>query len=184
MKLIIGLGNPGNEYLKTRHNAGFMAIDELANFFNVSVTKKFKQGLYIDFLYKGEKVILLKPEKYMNLSGDVIKDYIEYFKIDISDIIVIFDDLDIETGSVKLKASGSSGGHNGLKSIEANLKSINYKRIKIGISRNPLINTADYVLGKFSKEELTKVEEIIKNIPNIIEDYLTIPFEKVMSKYN
>lgn len=184
MKLIVGLGNPGSEYQKTRHNAGFMAIDEIAKFFNVSLTKKFKQGLYCDFLYKGEKIILLKPEKYMNLSGDVIKDYLEYFKIGIDDLLVIFDDLDIEVGSFKIKMSGSSGGHNGLKSIENNIKTKDYKRIKIGISRNPVINTADYVLGKFSVEEMDKIVSVVSKMPGIIEDFLNISFERVMSKYN
>ena len=184
MKLIVGLGNPGKEYNKTRHNVGFMCLDELASAFNVDFDSNKFQGLYTQFNYKNEKVILLKPQKYMNLSGEVIRDFVNYFKIDPSDILIICDDLDTEVGTYRLRYKGSSGGHNGLKDIEKNLSTLEYKRIKIGISNNKAIDTKDYVLGKFSKEELGKIEIIVKQIPKIIEDYFDLSFDNLMNKYN
>ena len=184
MKLIVGLGNPGREYVKTRHNIGFMCIDKIANYFNVDFNMNKFNGMYTQFNYKGEKVILLKPLKYMNLSGEVVRDYVNYFKIDINDILIICDDLDTSVGTYRLRYKGSSGGHNGLKNIELHLNSKDYKRIKIGISNNKNMDTKDYVLGKFSKEELELINPIIDKIPNIIDDYLNLSFDNVMSKYN
>ena len=184
MKLIVGLGNPGSEYNNTRHNIGFMCIDEIANHFGVSINTKKNDGLYTKFNYKDESIILLKPQRYMNLSGEVISYFVNYFKIDLSDILIICDDLDTDVGSIRLRYKGSSGGHNGLKNIESNLSTKEYKRIKIGISNNKMIDTKDYVLGKFSKDELTIINNIVKTIPNIIEDYLTMSFENLMNKYN
>lgn len=184
MKLIVGLGNPGREYEKTRHNVGFMCIDKIADFFNVKLTMSKFSGVYTQFNYDGEKIILLKPQKYMNLSGEVVSEYIKYFKIDINDVLIICDDLDTNVGSFRLRYKGSSGGHNGLKNIELHLNSKDYKRIKIGISNNKNIDTKDYVLGKFSTDEMNLINPIIDNMPKIIEDYLKYPFDNVMSKYN
>ena len=184
MKLIVGLGNPGRSYSKTRHNIGFMAIDKLCDYFNVKLDSKKFNGLYTQFNYKDEKIILLEPQKYMNLSGEVIRPFIDFFKIDIDNILIICDDLDMEVGNIRLRYKGSSGGHNGLKDIEKHIGTQNYKRLKIGISNNKLIDTKDYVLGKFSKEEINIINKSIDKIPSIIEDYLNKSFEDVMSKYN
>lgn len=184
MKLIVGLGNPGNEYNKTRHNIGFMCIDEIAKFFNVNFDSNKFNGIYTQFNYNGEKIILLKPQKYMNLSGEVIRDYVNFFKINIEDILVICDDIDTEVGKYRLRYKGSSGGHNGLKNIELHLSTQIYKRIKVGISNNKNVDTKDYVLGKFSKDELDLINPIIDEMPKIIEDYLKLPFDNVMNKYN
>ena len=184
MKLIVGLGNPGKEYENTKHNMGFKAIDEIAKSLNIEINKNKFNGLYNEINYKGEKIILLKPQMYINLSGDVIKKYVDFYKIDINDILIISDDLDMETGKIKIKYKGSSGGHNGLKNIEANLKTNEYKRIKIGISNNKKIDTKNYVLSKFSKEEENTINETIKLFPKIFEDYLNISFDNLMNKYN
>ena len=184
MKLIVGLGNPGLEYTKTRHNIGFLCIDKLCEYFNVDLNQKKFNGLYTQFIFKDEKIVFLKPLKYMNLSGEVIRDFINYFKIDIKDILIICDDLDTNVGSFRLRYKGSSGGHNGLKNIEIHLTTKEYKRIKVGVSNNKNIDTKDFVLGKFSKEEMNLINPIIEIIPNIIEDYLKEPFDKVMNKYN
>lgn len=184
MKLIVGLGNPGRIYNKTRHNVGFMSLDELAKYFNIEFDSKKFNGIYGEFNYNGEKIMLLKPQKYMNLSGEVIKDYVNFFKINIDDILIICDDLDTEVGTYRLRYKGSSGGHNGLKNIELNLSTQDYKRIKIGISNNKDIDTKDYVLGKFSKNEFELIKPIICKMPSIIEDYLKIPFDNLMNKYN
>ena len=184
MKLIVGLGNPGKSYSNTRHNIGFMCIDKLCEFFNVKLDSKKFNGLYTQFNYKGEKIMLLEPQNYMNLSGEVIRPFIDFFKISIDDVLIICDNLDTEVGNIRLRYKGSSGGHNGLKDIEKHLGTQNYKRIKIGISNNKMIDTKDYVLGKFNKEENKIIENSINKIPNIIENYLTNTFENLMNKYN
>ena len=121
MKLIIGLGNPGNEYKNTRHNIGFEIIDKFAQKHNLSINKKKYNGVYEETFIYNQKVILLKPQAYMNLSGEVVKKFIDFYKIDIKEILIINDDLDLEIGKFKLKQKGSSGGHNGLKNIEQNI---------------------------------------------------------------
>lgn len=184
MKLIVGLGNIGKEYDKTRHNVGFMAIDKIAETFKIEFNKKKFSGSYCEFFYKSEKVILLKPEKYMNLSGEVIKPFMDFFKIDIEDLLVISDDLDMPIGKIKLKYKGSSGGHNGLKNISLHLGTENFKRIKIGISNDKKKDTKDYVLGKFTKEELEKLDDIFMQVPEIFENYMNLTFDNLMNKYN
>lgn len=184
MKLIVGLGNPGKEYNKTRHNIGFMCIDKIAEYFKIEFTSNKFNGEYTQFNYNGEKIILLKPGKYMNLSGEVVRDFVNFFKINIRDILIICDDLDIKVGSYRLRYKGSSGGHNGLKNIELHLATKEYKRIKIGISNDKTMDTKNYVLGKFSKEEMKLINPIIDKIPNIIEDYLKLSFDNLMNKYN
>lgn len=184
MKLIVGLGNPGLNYENTRHNIGFRMIDKIIDKYNIELNKTKFDGLYGETTIDGEKIIFLKPQKYMNLSGTVIREFVNYFKIDISDILIIYDDLDTEVGKIRLRYKGSSGGHNGLKDIEKNLNTQNYNRIKIGISNNKTIDTKDYVLGKFSKEETKIIALVEEKIVNIFEDYLKLSFENLMNKYN
>ena len=184
MKLIVGLGNPGKKYEKTRHNAGFRFIDSYVESNNLIFNKEKFSGLYTDFIYNDEKVILLKPEKYMNLSGEVISEYMKFFKINIEDILIIYDDLDTPLGTLKLKYQGSSGGHNGLKDIENHLKTTEYKRIKLGIGNDKSKDTIDYVIGKMPKKELEMLNSINKHATNIIEDYLNLTFDNLMNKYN
>lgn len=165
MKLIVGLGNIGEEYDKTRHNVGFMAIDYFASKYNAifKENKSFK-GYVSKTKINGEDVILLKPTTYMNLSGDSLILVKNYYKIDISDILVINDDLDMPVGKVRFRAKGSAGGHNGLKSIIANLKSEDFKRIKIGIDRSKVIPVVDYVLSKFSSDDLVLLNDSFKKV--------------------
>lgn len=184
MKLIVGLGNPGKEYENTRHNIGFMVLDEYARVNNLEFNKNKFDGLYLDTVIEKEKVILLKPLKYMNLSGEVIRKYVDYFKIDISDILIIYDDMDLEVGSFKIRYKGGSAGHNGLKNIELNLNTNEYKRIKIGISKNKNIDTVSYVLGKFNSEDMVRIKSTSKVVSNIINDFVKISFENLMNKYN
>ena len=184
MKLIVGLGNPGKEYEKTRHNIGFMAVDEFVRVNNLSFNKNKFDGLYLDTIINGEKVIILKPQKFINLSGDVISKYMDYFKIDINDLLVIHDDMDLDVGMFKIRYKGGSAGHNGLKNIESNLGTNEYKRIKVGISKNKNIDTVNYVLGKLTNDESIAVNNVLKQIPNIIEDFVKISFENLMNKYN
>jgi len=181
MKLIVGLGNPGKEYEKTRHNVGFMVIDNYCQ--NEKFQNKFN-GLYVDKIINNEKVIFLKPLSYMNLSGDVVLQYTNYFKIDSQNVLVIRDDLDLEIGTAKIKFNSSSGGDNGIKSIINRLNTQEFAQFKIGISNNKLYDTKDYVLGKFSKRELDALNKIIEMSTNVIDSFINEGTEKTMCVYN
>lgn len=184
MKLIVGLGNPGKEYEDTRHNAGFKFIDEYAKSKGLTFNQNKFKGLYTTFINNGEKIILLKPQKYMNLSGEVVRDFVNFFKIKTDDILIICDDLDTPLGKIKIKYKGSSGGHNGLKNIEQNLNTNEYKRIKIGISNDKNEDRINYVIGKMPKEDLNKLNEVTSRSPEILENYLNLKFDNLMNKYN
>lgn len=184
MKLVVGLGNPGKEYTKTRHNVGFRMIDKIASDLNIEIDKNKFDGLYGEKIINNEKYLFLKPQRYMNLSGTVIQEYLNYFKIDSEDLLVICDDLDMEVGKIRLRPKGSSGGHNGLKDIEKNIGTSEYKRIKIGIANNKNMDTKDYVLGKFSKDENDLIINCENMMGNIFSDYTKLSFEQLMSKYN
>lgn len=184
MKLVVGLGNPGKEYENTRHNVGFDVIDNYLKIKNIDIKKDKFNGLYTETNINFEKVIFLKPQKYMNLSGEVVRKYIDFFKIKSEDILVIHDDLDQTLGKIKLKQNSSSGGHNGIKNIELHLGTKNYKRLKIGISNDKTIDTKNYVLGKINKEERKILDESIDKCMNILDDYFQMNFIDLMSKYN
>lgn len=184
MKLIVGLGNPGEEYKNTRHNIGFHYLDLIAKSLNITNFKEKFNGLYARDKYMGEDVILLKPLSYMNLSGEVVIKFKEYFKIKPEDIFVIHDDLDMPVGRIKLKENGSSGGHNGIKNIILNLNTEKFKRLKIGISKDKNIETKEYVLGKFQKDELERLDNINYLIDSLIADYFKLSFSDLMAKYN
>lgn len=184
MKLIVGLGNPGTEYENTRHNIGFMMIDKMVQSLNLKNGKEKMGGIYFETNIGGEKIIFLKPQEYINLSGNVINRYMNFYKIELNDLFIIHDDLDLEVGCFKLREKGGSGGHNGLKNIEANLKTKEYHRMKIGISNNKEIDTKDYVLGRLSKTEKSKLDDIINLGPSILTDYLNMSFSNLMNKYN
>lgn len=185
MKLIIGLGNPGKDYTNTRHNVGFSFVDSYLDSKNITdkwITKF--DGLYLQTTIGKEKVLFLKPQTYMNLSGNSVRKVIDYFNIDIEDILIVSDDLDLNVGNFKLKQDGSSGGHNGLKSIESSIGTNNYKRLKIGISKNNDLDTKDYVLGNFSKAEKESLEKLFEFLYSVLDDYFVLRFGDLMSKYN
>lgn len=183
MKLIVGLGNPGKEYENTRHNAGFKFIDKYAKYKNLTFKEKF-DGLYAEFNQNNEKVMILKPQKYMNLSGEVIKEYKDFYKIDTNNILIICDDLDTQLGKIKIKYKGSSAGHNGLKNIENHIHTQIYKRIKIGISYDKNADKINYVIGKMPQKELEILEKVTDKSPEILNDYLEMSFDNLMNKYN
>lgn len=183
-KLIVGLGNPGKEYEHTHHNIGFMVIEDYAKKIGEKFNKTMLSGSYIEFKYNNEKIILLKPLKYMNLSGEVVAAYTRYYNIDTSDILIISDDLALPTGKIRLRKKGSSGGHNGLKNIELHLHSDEYKRLRIGIENNKNMNTVDYVLSNLDKNETDIINNILPTTRNIIDEFLTKEFEEIMATYN
>lgn len=184
MKLIVGLGNPGKEYQNTRHNVGFSMLDEYAQKHGVTISKEKFNGYYVEIFVNEEKIILLKPLSYMNLSGEVVRKFIDFYKISLDDILVVHDDLDLPLGTFKLKERGSSGGHNGLKNIEYHLHTQQYKRLKIGISNDKDMDTKDYVLGTFSIEEKEKLNQLTPTILEILDSYISLPFSSLMNQYN
>ena len=184
MKLIVGLGNPGREYEDTRHNIGFMVVDNFVKANNLGVfTEKFN-ALLLKTKYNDETLIIIKPLSFMNLSGDVVKRVVDYYKIDINDILVIHDDLDMPVGKIKLKLGGSSGGHNGIKDIINKLGNENFKHLKIGIANDKKIDTKDYVLGKFKDKDKKEIMFAIYYANLVLKDYFKYEFNNLMSKYN
>lgn len=180
MKLIVGLGNPGKEYEKTRHNVGFMALDNYLG--NVDFKKK-ENYLIFEKTINNEKIIFIKPTTFMNNSGQAVRKVMDFYKINVEDVLIIHDDMDFELGSLKIKKSGSSAGHNGIKSIISHLNSENFKRVRVGISKNNE-DVINYVLGKFSTNDMNILKSVFDTINKIIEDFAEYDFEKVMSKYN
>lgn len=184
IKLVVGLGNPGKQYNNTRHNMGFMVIDEIARRLEVFKWKERDGAQYFDCYLDLAHIIFMKPQEYINLSGDVLIRFVRYFNIKTEDILVISDDLDLPIGTIKLKEKGSSGGHNGLKNIAERLKTIQYRRIKIGISNDKNLDTKDYVLGKLSQKEQRHLKPAIDAAADAVLASFHTPFPELMSKYN
>lgn len=184
MKLIVGLGNIGDKYQNTRHNAGFMAVDLLAKELNIEFNQNKFNSVYGIYKAKDENIIIMKPSTYMNNSGEAVLQCVNYFKIDVKDIIVILDDLDLPNGKLRLRQKGSAGGQKGLANIINLLKTDEIKRIKIGIGKNPLIPVVDYVLGKVSKEDLEDFNSCLEKCKKALIYSINNDFDKVMNRYN
>lgn len=185
MKLFVGLGNPGSKYDRTRHNIGFMCIDALAEKWNAPLNQTKFNGMYAIVHRPEGKVMLLKPLTYMNLSGECVRPIMDYFNIEIEDIVVIYDDLDLETGKLRLRQKGSAGGHNGIKSLIQHLGTQQFNRIRVGINRPPTgMKVPDYVLSKFSKEEEPVIEQAIEKVVSACEVSLSKRFLDVMNEFN
>lgn len=182
MYLIVGLGNPGKEYEKSRHNMGFQVIDKLALKWKVDISKEDFHGCYVKTKYDDKDVILLKPMTYMNLSGQSVMELAYFYKIDISNILVIFDDMDTIPGKIRLREKGSSGGQKGMKSIIDMLHTEDIKRIKIGIGR-PTTPVIDYVLGRPSKEDEENIQKAHEVALKAIEAFLDKGFQYAVSRY-
>lgn len=184
MKLIVGLGNPGKKYENTRHNMGFMVIDQIADVSRIDVDKEVFKGVLGRGKIFDNDVMLFKPSTFMNLSGDAVIEVVNYFKINIDDVVIIYDDMAIEPGQIRLRLKGSSGSHKGMQDIIDKLHTENIKRIRVGIGE-PLYDSKEFVLSKPSKDEMPLIENAISNAKDAIIDYLKKDnFEKIMSKYN
>lgn len=185
MYIIAGLGNPTREYEKTRHNVGFDTIDVLADRLNTSVDEKKFKGLYGRGIIAGEKVILLKPQTFMNLSGESVREAADFYKVDPEHIIVIYDDISLDVGQLRIRKKGSAGGHNGIKNIIAHLGTQEFPRIKVGVGDKPKgMDLADYVLGHFSKEDQAKMDEAFKDAADAAEMILDKGMDAAMNHYN
>lgn len=184
MKLIVGLGNPGKEYQKTRHNVGFMVVDALAKKLNIELDKSKCKSVYGIYKYNGEKVIIAQPQTFMNLSGEAVISLMKFYDIDIKDVIIVHDDLDLPVGKLRIRYQGSCGGQNGMRNIISLTGTSEINRIRIGISNDKQIPTADYVLGKFKKDDLPILKEAIDKAVDALIYSLDHKFEEVMSKYN
>ena len=185
MYLIIGLGNPEKEYGNTRHNMGFDTINKLAKQYNIEINKNKFQGLYQDGIIEGQKVKLVKPQTFMNLSGDSIREYMQFYKIDIENVIVVYDDMDIEPGTIKIRKKGNSGGHNGIKSIIENLGTNEFSRIRIGIGKpEDKDRQIDYVIGKVSEEEMLKLQEGTEKAKEALIEIIKNGIDSAMNKFN
>ena len=183
MKLIVGLGNPGKKYEHTRHNMGFDTVNLFAELAKIDIDKEAFKGLVGRGKVFDEDVYLLKPQTFMNLSGESVREIVNYFKIEINDVIIIYDDMALEPGKIRLRASGSSGGHKGMQNIIDQLGTEEIKRIRIGIGEST-DDTIDYVLSKPLKEERPLIDEAIKNAVEALKEILKNNFEKAMTNFN
>ncbi len=185
MKVIIGLGNPGKKYEDTRHNVGFMTIDKISDKWNIPVSQQKFRALVGEGRIEMEKVLLVKPQTYMNLSGESVSEILKFYKLTNDDILVIYDDLDLPVGKLRLRVKGSAGGHNGIKSLIAHLGTQEFKRIKIGIDRPaPGRSVSDYVLGTFSAADQTEIKKAVELAAEASVMWLKDSFPNVMNRYN
>ncbi|MDR1861901.1 MAG: aminoacyl-tRNA hydrolase [Candidatus Ancillula sp.] len=181
LKIICGLGNPGAKYHNTPHNAGFKVLDILAERLGVGWGNKF-QAKVASASVQGQKVLLVKPGTFMNVSGGPLNQVAKYFKVDASEIIVVHDDIDLEFGVIRAKRGGGNAGHNGLKSIESALSSKEFLRVRVGVGRNG--DAADYVLRSFSGKLLTEFDDYCDTAASVAEDLLNLPLEEVQQKWH
>ena len=173
MKLIVGLGNPGSEYLNNRHNLGFMALDGLSAHYQFEHWKSKFEGMYASKLFGSEKIILVKPQTYMNLSGFCVAKFKQFFKVNDDDIFVIYDDIDLGFGDKRLKQGGGDAGHKGVRSISQHLGNKNFYRIRIGVGRpKEKEDVSSFVLSNFSKTEIDRVQPIIEDLCKDFEDII------------
>ncbi|CAM5778139.1 MULTISPECIES: aminoacyl-tRNA hydrolase [Brevibacillus] len=185
MKVIVGLGNPGKKYEDTRHNAGFIAIDKINDKWGIPVVQNKFRALIGEGRIEGEKVLLVKPQTYMNLSGESIAEILKFYKLTPEDVVVIYDDLDLPPGQLRLREKGSAGGHNGIKSLILHMGTQEFKRIKIGIGRpEPGRSVSDYVLHPFSTAERPLIDEAAELAAAAAAMWTKEPFVKVMNQYN
>ena len=185
MFLIIGLGNPETDYAKTRHNMGFNVINKISEKFNIEVNKSKFKSLYGTGKINDEKVVLIKPQTYMNLSGEAIQEFVNFYKVDIENVLVIFDDIDTAPGKIRIRKSGGPGTHNGMKSVVSCLSSEDFPRIRVGIGmpeyKNDLMN---YVIGYIPESQLEILQQGVNTAAEAVEEILKNGIDKAMNKYN
>ena len=184
MYVIAGLGNPGKKYAQTRHNMGFITVDQLAEKHNIKVDKLKFKALVGEGRIAGQKVLLVKPQTYMNLSGESIREVMHFYKLEPEQLIVIYDDIDLEAGSLRIRKFGSAGTHNGMRSVVYQLQSDRFPRIRVGIGSQKKGDLVDFVIGGFSKEEVPVLEEAVTKAVCALECILEDGIDKAMNQYN
>lgn len=186
MIIIAGLGNPGKEYVNTRHNVGFMAIDALASKYGIDVNEKKHKAIIGKGTINGQKVILAKPQTFMNLSGESLRELADYYKPEVeTQVIVVYDDITLDVGGIRVRKKGSAGGHNGMKSIIAHLGTENFQRVRVGIGEKPArMDLADWVLSRFSKEDLATLEDSLGEAVDAVTMLTEGGIDEAMNKYN
>lgn len=185
MYIIAGLGNPGREYDGSRHNVGFMTIDKLADRYHIEIREKAHRAYIGKGMIEGQRVILIKPQTYMNLSGESIRSVMDFYKVELENLIVIFDDISLEPGQLRIRKKGSAGGHNGIKSIIAHLGTQDFARIKVGVgAKPPKMDLAYYVLGHFSKGEKERMEQAYNDGAAAAAAMMAEGIDNAMNRYN
>ncbi|WP_172405983.1 aminoacyl-tRNA hydrolase [Acetivibrio mesophilus] len=185
MLVIVGLGNPGTKYENTRHNVGFDTVELLSRRHNIKITKLKHKALIGDGDIGGKRVILVKPQTFMNLSGESVREIIEWYKIPVKNIIIVYDDIDLAVGKLRLRPKGSAGTHNGMKSVIYQIQSDEFPRVRIGVDKPPEgWDLANYVLGRFSGDEKKKMEEVIESAADAIETIIKSGIDSAMNKFN
>lgn len=186
MFLIVGLGNPTDKYDGTRHNVGFDVIDMLAYKYNIKVVEREKKALIGKGMIAGRKVCLVKPQTYMNLSGESVRALADFYKIDeVEEMLIIYDDISLDVGQMRIRKKGSAGGHNGIKSIISHIGGQEFMRIKVGVGEKPKgFDLADYVLGRFSQGEKKIMEEGYERVAEAVEDIVSYEIDMAMNKFN
>lgn len=185
MKIIAGLGNPTKQYEGTRHNVGFSVIYRLADKYNIKMNIARHKALIGTGVIAGEKVMLVMPQTYMNLSGEAVGEIMRYYKAEPSDLIITYDDIDLDVGKLRIRAKGSAGGHNGMKSIIAHVGSEEFDRVRVGIGHKPPeFDLADYVLSRFGKDELPLIRDAVDKAADAVEVIIRSGVEAAMNKYN
>ncbi len=185
MYIIAGLGNPGREYEGTRHNVGFMALDQLADRLGIEIGEKAHRALIGKGRIEGKRVLLVKPQTYMNRSGESLRQVLDYYKEEPSSLIVVYDDISLDPGAIRIRGKGSAGGHNGVKSIIAHLGTQEFARIRIGVgAKPPRMDLADYVLGHFSGDDMRRIEEACRDGAAAAAVMITEGIETAMNRFN
>lgn len=185
MFIIVGLGNPGNKYSFTKHNIGFITAEYFAEQHNINISKTKYKALYGEGTIGGEKVIIAKPQTYMNLSGESVIELLNWYKVPISNLIVIYDDIDIDIGKLRIRPKGSAGTHNGMRSIIYHTRSEDFPRIRIGIGKPPsYMDLADYVISRFTDEEVSPMREAVMKASKAIEQIIKSGVDSAMNKFN
>lgn len=182
--LIVGLGNPGYQYSKSRHNVGFMIVDTLARELDVSIERKKFQSLYERVHWKGQELILVKPQTYMNLSGKALREILDYFDFPLSSLMVVCDDLHLPLGTLRFKRKGSAGGHNGVQSIIDELNTTDFARLKVGIGEPGRMDQVNFVLGNFTEEEWETIESLLSQSSEALKSWMKKGLDYSMGQYN
>lgn len=184
MFVIAGLGNPGKKYENTRHNMGFLVIDRLAEKNNINVNKIKHKALVGDGFISGRKSLLVKPQTYMNLSGEALSEVVNYYDVELENLIVIYDDFDLEAGAIRIRKKGSAGSHNGMKSVISLLKSQDFPRIRIGIGKSGGLDWKDFVIGRVGSSEKSVIEDAVDRAADAVMCILEKGIDKAMNEYN